>query len=78
MNLLAAAIGLSALVPAMAGPIPLPRSQGGPAQLVVALCQGGSFVIPLDDDRAPAAPATVCCAKGCHRRDKRGKVDPEQ
>lgn len=77
MNLLAEAIGITALVPAMAGSITLPE-EGGPAELIVALCQGGSFVIPINGDGAPAAPATVCCAKGCHRRDKRGNVDPEQ
>lgn len=78
MNLLAEAIGITALVPAMAGPISLPEAEGGPAELIVALCQGGSFVIPVNNDGAPAAPATICCAKGCHRRDKRGNVDPEQ
>ncbi len=77
MSVLAEAIGIVALVPAMAGPISLP-DEGGPADLIVALCQGGSFVIPVNNDSVPTAPATVCCAKGCHRRDKRGVVDPEQ
>lgn len=77
MSMLAEVIGLAALVPAMAGPISLP-DQGGPSELIVALCQGGTFAIPLDEGERPAMPATICCAKGCQRRDKRAPLDPEQ
>lgn len=77
MSMLAEMIGLAALVPAMAGPVSLP-DEGRVDELVVALCQGGAFAIPLDQGDRPAMPGTICCAKGCQRRDKRAPVDPEQ
>lgn len=77
MNLLGELIGAAALVPAMAGPIALP-DEGGPSQLVLAMCRGGALAIPMDRGERPALPATICCAKGCQRRDKRGALDPEQ
>ena len=82
MTMLADIIGIVALVPAMAGPIALPQQggpeKGGPSQLVLALCKGGALAIPLKQGGTPAMPATVCCAKGCQRREKNRLVDPEQ
>ena len=77
MSVLGETIGLVALVPAMAGAITLPV-ESGPGQVIVALCQGGTLAIPFDQENDPGTPATVCCAKGCQRREKRDPVDPEQ
>ncbi|WP_338240860.1 hypothetical protein [Aurantiacibacter hainanensis] len=77
MSMFGQALGLFALVPAMAGAITLPE-EGGAAELILALCQGGTIAIPFTPANEPATPATVCCAKGCQRREKRDPVDPEQ
>ncbi|WP_120077907.1 hypothetical protein [Aurantiacibacter odishensis] len=77
MSILGEMLGIAALVPAMAGSIALP-DDGGPSQLVLAMCRGGALAIPMDRDERPAMPATICCAKGCRRRDKRNPLDPEQ
>ncbi|GAA5053230.1 hypothetical protein GCM10023208_14950 [Erythrobacter westpacificensis] len=77
MSILGEMLGIAALVPAMAGSIALP-DDGGPSQLVLALCRGGALAIPMDRGERPAMPATICCAKGCQRRDKRNPLDPEQ
>jgi len=76
MSILAEVIGITALVPAMAGPITMPED--GPAELILALCRGSTLVIPMEQGDVPATPATICCAKGCQRRDKHKLVDPEQ
>lgn len=70
-------LGLVALVPAMAGAISLPE-EGGAAEVILSLCQGGTIAIPFMPANEPAIPATICCAKGCQRREKRDPVDPEQ
>jgi hypothetical protein len=77
MTVLVQIIGIAALVPAMAGPISPPDARA-PARLMLALCQSGSLAIPMEQGDRPAMPATICCAKGCHRDKKRGCVDPEQ
>ncbi|MFB0610793.1 hypothetical protein [Aurantiacibacter poecillastricola] len=69
-------IGLAALVPAILGGVAQPG--GSPGELLVAMCQGGTFAIPLEREGPPAMPVTICCAKGCHRRGERKLVDPEQ
>lgn len=76
MTMLAAIIGITALVPAMAGPSTV--QDGGPAELHIDLCRGGTIAIPLGQGDGPAMPGTVCCAKGCQRRNKQASVDPEQ
>ena len=77
MSLIAQAIGIAALLPAMTGPVSLSDSDTG-AALHLALCAGGSIIIPLDPKGVPLAPNTVCCAKGCQRRSGRKIIDPEQ
>lgn len=67
-----------ALVPAMTAP-----SEGTPqlaavASVVVALCNGGSMMLPLGSDAPLPATAPCCCAKGCRRADKRERIDPKQ
>lgn len=76
MSIIAQVIGITALVPAMAGPITMPED--GPAELVLALCRGSTIVVPMEQGGTPEMPATICCAKGCERRDRRKLVDPEQ
>lgn len=77
MTLLGQIVGIAALVPAMAGSIALPGDTGQ-SRLVLALCHGGTLAIPLKSGDAPGMPATLCCAKGCQRREKRASVDPGQ
>lgn len=77
MSILAEAMGIAALLPAMAGSITLPDDRA-PSELLVAMCQGGAFAIPLGEGDSPAMPATICCAKGCQRRDKRDILEPAQ
>lgn len=77
MTVLVQIIGIAALVPAMAGPISAP-GPGDPASLTLALCLGGKMAIPMEQGGQPDMLATICCAKGCHRKKKRTCVDPEQ
>lgn len=77
MSLLADAIGIVALVPAMAGPLSLPVADD-PAGLVLTLCQGGTLAVPMEQQERPGTPATMCCAKGCQRQRSSRQVDPEQ
>ena len=74
MTMLAAIIGITALVPAM----PSTVQDGGPARLHIDLCGGGTIIVPSEHGDGSALPGTVCCAKGCQRRYKQGCVDPEQ
>jgi hypothetical protein len=65
----------AALLPAMTAP-----SEGAPqlstvGAVVVALCNGGSMMVPLGSGSQPATPC--CCAKGC-RTGKRKRIDREQ
>jgi hypothetical protein len=63
----------AALVPAMFAP-----SEGSPqlslaGTLAVALCNGGSMVLPLGSGAPAIEPC--CCAKGCRSEDKRRRID---
>nr|WP_240654629.1 hypothetical protein [Croceicoccus ponticola] len=55
-----------ALLPAMTGVPPADAQR----TIVVALCSGGSIVIPLGQT-GTARSTTPCCAKGCRTRRKR-------
>lgn len=77
MSMLGEIVGLAALVPAMAGPLAL-SGDGRAGQLDIVLCHGGTIAIPLERGGPPAIAPSVCCAKGCRRRDKRHALDPEQ
>lgn len=69
MNLPAELLAVVALLPAMTGPAP--AAAPGDSVIVLALCSGGSLVLPPDGDRAPGPATQPCCAKGCHRDERR-------
>ncbi|GEM_PF-2567239 len=70
------ALALTALVPAISGPLPI--EQGRAMILELAMCNGGTVRIPVERD-LPAVPATTpCCAKGCRSRKRATPFDPEQ
>ncbi len=65
--------GAVALVPAMTAP-----SEGAPqlstaGALIVALCNGGSMVLPLAPGSQQPASAQCCSARGCRSDHKRGR-----
>ena len=67
----------AALIPAITSP-----SEGSPqlsaaGALVVAMCNGGSMMLPLGSGAPLPATAPCCCAKGC-RSDKRKRIDRKQ
>lgn len=58
----------AAMIPAMIGPAP---AKAG-AELVMALCNGGTITLPVTGGNTPPGPAQgPCCAKGCHTSDRR-------
>jgi hypothetical protein len=63
----------AALVPAMTG---VPGGTGAERvrTLALALCAGGSLMLPLGDQR-PAPGTAPCCAKGCHAGGGRRRTD---
>jgi len=64
------------LLPAMTAPAEGTPQLSGAAALVVAMCNGGSMVLPLGSGTPqPATPC--CCAKGC-RGDRRRRIDRKQ
>lgn len=63
-------LAAAALVPAMVGPQPAP--QGGAGVIVLALCNGGSITVPVDQT-PPASGTQPCCAKGCHSAERKRK-----
>jgi len=68
----------AALVPAMTAPAEGAPQVSAAAALLVALCDGGSMVVPLGTG-APLPTATpCCCAKGCRGGDKRKRIDRKQ
>ena len=76
MNPPALLFAAAALVPAMTAP-----SEGTPqltaaGALVVALCNGGSMMLPLGS--GVPDPAPCCCAKGCRGGSKRKRIDRKQ
>lgn len=69
--LLLAAISL---VPAMTGPL-----AGGQArEIAIALCNGGSISIPLEQGPTQGDENGAHCAKGCHSTRPRKSVDRAQ
>jgi hypothetical protein len=79
MSALADLLALTALVPAMTGPV---MGNAAPENLTaLTLCHGGSILVPLGEGGTPDPGTQPCCAKGCHRgkRQRRDRViDPEQ
>lgn len=70
------ALALTALIPAISGPIPI--ANGPAVMLEMLLCNGGTMSLPVERD-TPAVPAsTPCCAKGCHSRKRSAGFDPAQ
>lgn len=69
--LLLAAISL---VPAMTGPV----AEGQAREVAIALCNGGSISIPLDQAPAQGDENRAHCAKGCHSTRPRKSVDRAQ
>lgn len=68
MNSLRPLLATIAMIPAMVGPAP---AKAG-ATLVMALCNGGTIVVPVGGGDTPAGPQQgPCCAKGCHSGDRR-------
>jgi len=66
----------AALIPAMTAPSEGIASVSPVSALIVALCGGGSMVLPLGSG-APA-PQPCCCAKGCRSEAKRKRIDRKQ
>ncbi len=66
----------AALIPAMTAPGEGAPQAAGAVALAVALCSGGSMVVPLGG-AAPRPATSCCCAKGC-RRDRRRRIDRKQ
>lgn len=67
---------LAALLPAMTAPAEGTPQPPAVVALVVALCTGGSTILPLRSDNAPPpAMAPCCCAKGCRTGGKRQPID---
>ncbi|QUM71428.1 hypothetical protein [Sphingopyxis granuli] len=65
---------LSALIPAMTGPLP------GTSQrmLAVMLCGGGATSVPLGGQAPAGDTPAPCCAKGCHNSRSRKQIDRAQ
>ena len=68
----------AALVPAMAAPAEGTPPFSAAAALVVAMCDGGSVLLPLGSGAPLPASAPCCCAKGCRGGDKRKRIDRKQ
>ncbi len=68
----------AALVPAMAVPWEGTPKLSAAGAFVVALCSGGSMVLPLGSGAPAPDGAPCCCAKGCRSGDKRKRIDREQ
>ena len=60
----------AALVPAMTG-VPGQTGAERVRALTLALCGGGSMILPLGENGLPASGTTPCCAKGCHAGGRR-------
>ena len=68
----------AALVPAMTAPAEGAPQLSAAAALVVAMCDGGSVLVPLGSRAPLPATAPCCCAKGCRGGDKRKRIDRKQ
>lgn len=66
----AALFALTALLPAMIGPLPQAERS-----ITLGLCNGGSVSIPLPMRNDTPAP---CTQKGCHAGCSRKRFDPAQ
>jgi hypothetical protein len=66
----------AALLPAMTVPAEGTPPLSVAGALVVALCNGGSMVLPLGSGAPAAQPC--CCAKGCRGEAKRRRIDRKQ
>lgn len=71
-------LALVALVPAMTGPVGSADSGSFAESALVALCGGGTLVIPFDGQPLRGPVTAPCCAKGCHSRDRRKAFDRKQ
>lgn len=78
MTAMGEVIGLVALVPAMTGLVTGRPPEAAAAQLVVALCNGGTTTIALGGNHSPGPASIPCCAKGYHSRDRRHRFDRKQ
>ncbi|MEL1249672.1 hypothetical protein [Aurantiacibacter gilvus] len=72
------ALALVALVPAMTGPVGSAEGGSRAGSAFVALCGGGTLVIPVDGQPTRGPATAPCCAKGCHSRDRRKAFDRKQ
>ena len=64
----------AALLPAMTG---VPGEAGAERirSLALALCGGGSLVLPIEGNDRPTPATTPCCAKGCHASGRPRRSD---
>jgi hypothetical protein len=62
----------AALIPAMTAPSEGLAQVSPVSALIVALCGGGSMVLPVGNG-APA-PQPCCCAKGCRPESQRRRT----
>jgi hypothetical protein len=67
----------AALIPAMTAPAEGTPQLSAAGALLVALCNGGTMMLPLTPGSQPPA-SSPCCAKGCHGSDKRKRIDRKQ
>ena len=68
----------AALIPAMTAPGEGAPQLSAAGALVVALCNGGSMVLPLTGGTPSPATAPCCCAKGCRAGTRRKRIDRKQ
>lgn len=66
----------AAMIPAMTAPAEGTPQITGAAALAVALCNGGSMVLPLGSG-GPQPVTPCCCAKGCRARTRK-RIDRKQ
>lgn len=71
-------LALVALVPAMTGPVGSTEGGSAAGSAFVALCGGGTMVIPFDGQPMRGPATAPCCAKGCQSRDRRRAFDRKQ
>jgi len=72
----AALFAAAALIPAMTAPAEGTPQLSRLGALAVALCGGGTMVLPLGSGAPAAQPC--CCAKGCRSEAKRRRIDRKQ
>ena len=72
------ALALVALVPAMTGPVESAEGRSSAGSAFVALCGGGTLLIPFEGQPTRGPATAPCCAKGCNTRDRRKAFDRKQ